>query len=157
MSEIKITSRKATTLDIVDEDGKKIGKVSFNPKDIKAYNAFMKIYGCVSALLKKHEGIGAVEEIPEGKLGGVAEYQAASAGLEKIADFTDEAVAQFEKIYAQIDEIFGAGTSKLISQDSYDVEVLFEFLDGITPYFKNAQGERVSKYLDKQQTESDVM
>lgn len=157
MSEIKITSRKVTTLDIVDEDGKKIGKVSFNPKDIKTYNAFMKIYGCVSALLKKHEGIGAVEEIPEGKLGGVAEYQAASAGLEKIADFTDEAVVQFEKIYAQIDEIFGAGTSKLISQDSYDVEVLFEFLDGITPYFKNAQGERVGKYLDKKQAESDVM
>lgn len=157
MSEIKITSRKLTTLDIVDENDKKIGKVSFNPKDIKTYNAFMKIYDCVSTLLKKHEEIGEVEEIPEGKLGGMAEYQAASEGLAKIADFTNEAVTQFEKVYAQIDEIFGVGTSELISHGSYDVEVLFEFLDGITPYFKSAQGERVKKYLGDKKAGSDVM
>lgn len=157
MPEIQITTRNIT-LDIKDQDDNVIGKISFNPKSIKVSNAFSRIYQEVQAIVDKHKAVGEIKDIPTGKLDNPTDYQVAGDTIEKVINFTDEAMAEIDKIGNHLDEIFGNGTYKLIMQDNYDVEALFEFLSEVTPYFKEAQKARVGKYLeDKAKGESDVM
>lgn len=157
MPAIQITN-KNINLDITDQNDNVLGQVSFNPKSIKVSNAFSRIYQEVAKLIETHKAVGKIEEVPTGKLDTPEAYRKAGDTLEKVISFTDEAMSELDKIGAHLDEIFGTGTYALVLQGSYDVEALFEFLEGVTPYFRKAQAERVGKYLDdKNSDESDVM
>lgn len=46
----------------------------------------------------------------------------------------------------QIDEVFGEGTSQAAFGDAYNIEMIQQFFEGITPYIEKARAEKIKKY-----------
>lgn len=74
---------------------------------------------------------------------------------EKMNALTDNAKKlELEKeaclyIREKIDYLFGEGTSQIVFQDEMDVDLFWQFFDGLTPYIKSAVDQRVKKYTPK--------
>ena len=52
-------------------------------------------------------------------------------------------------IREKIDYLFGEGTSQIVFQDEMDVDLFWQFFDGLAPYIKTAIDQRVKKYTPK--------
>lgn len=152
---IKLKS-KNVSVDVENENGEVIGKVTFNPEDIGTYNALMEIGDEIYKIDDKYKGVGELKDIPEGNLTEKKDFDEVRTTLNKVIEFTSYTVERVEAIAKKIDKAFGEGTSQLILQGGHDIEGLQAFLEGITPYFKNAHDKRVNKYL-KDDKEGDVM
>ncbi len=152
---IKIKSKKVS-VDVENEKGEVIGKITFNPEDIGTYNALMEIGDEIYKIDDKYKGVGELKGIPEGELTEKKDFDEVRTTLNKVIDFTSYTVERVEKIAEKIDKVFGEGTSQLILQGGHDIEGLEAFLKGITPYFKDAHDKRVNKYVEDKD-EGDVM
>lgn len=152
---IKLKS-KNVSVNVENENGEVIGKISFNPDDIGTYNAVMAIGSEIGKIDDKYKGVGDIADIPQEKLTEIKDFDEVRGTINRVLDFTSYTVERIDEIAKQIDKAFGEGTSKLILQGSHDVEALQAFLEGITPYFKSAHNKRVNKYL-KDDNEGDVM
>lgn len=153
MPAIKIASKKKITLDIVDENNKTRGQVSFDPSDIKVYNAFAEIATAVMKIDDEYAKTRKSLDIPEGKLGSVDEYKQTRDKLVQLNKFTNQTVEQVQNIAKQLDDVFGPGSSDLILQGSYDVELIAEFIQGVMPYFEDAKRGRIEKYINSEDAE----
>ena len=49
-------------------------------------------------------------------------------------------------LFEKIDDLFGAGTSKIVFEDHRNLEMIPQFFDGMVPYIKKARTERIEKY-----------
>jgi len=154
MSAIKLKS-KVKTIDLTNENDENIGKITFNPEDIGAYNELLSIGDIITKISENYDSVKEISNIPEGKLESLEKYKDAQNNFDQIGKFTSFVVEQVEKISEKINRIFGNGTSELIFQGGHDLELLSNFIEAVIPYFKSAKKERVNKYLDK--TEGDVM
>lgn len=152
---IKLKS-KNVSVDVENENGEVIGKISFNPDDVGTYNAVMAIGAEVGKIDDKYKGVGDIADIPEEKLSEVKDFEAVRSTINRVLDFTSYTVERVDEIAKQIDSAFGKGTSELILQGGHDIEALQAFLEGITPYFREVHDKRVGKYL-KDDTEGDIM
>ena len=152
---IKLKS-KNVSVDVENENGEVIGKISFNPEDVGTYNAVMAIGAEIGKIDDKYKGVGDIADIPEEKLTEAKDFNEVRGTINRVLDFTSFMVERVDEIAKQIDGAFGEGTSKLILQGGHDLEALRAFLEGITPYFKGAHEKRVNKYL-KDDNEGDVM
>lgn len=152
---IKLKS-KNVSVDVEDEKGEVIGKVTFNPDDIGTYNAIMAIGDEIYKIDDKYKGVGEIKDIPTGELTEPKDFDEVRTTLNKVIDFTSYTVEHVDKIAKEIDKVFGEGTSELIMQGGHDIENLQAFLEGITPYFKDAHDKRINKYVEDEK-EGDVM
>lgn len=152
---IKLKS-KSVSVDVENEKGEVIGKVSFNPEDLGTYNAVMAIGAEIGKIDDKYKDVSDITDIPEEELSNIKDFKDVRNTINTVIDFTSFLVERVDAIAQQIDSAFGAGTSSLILQGGHDIEALQAFLEGITPYFKSAREKRVGKYL-KDTSESDVM
>lgn len=148
MPAIKIASKNKITLDVEDENGKVRGQISFDPKDLKAYNAFTEIGAAVTKIYDDYQSAKSDIDISEGKLESLDEYKSTRDKINRLNKFTNSIVEQVGKIAGQIDSVFGNGTSELVLQGSYDVELLAEFIQVVMPYFEKAKEKRLEKYID---------
>lgn len=115
--------------------------VAFDPTSIEFVEKF---YGLVGAFEKKEQ-----------------EYKERSAELDKDASVdaygipvnAPERIALLretcEFTRAQIDHVFGAGTSKAAFGDALSLEVFPQFFEGITPFVQKARQGKTDKYLGK--------
>ncbi len=130
----------------VDCDGVK-DEISFNPNDV----VFMEnIYRLMGELQKKKE-----------------EYAEAEERLNANKDTDENGIPVNTKerlslildicsyIKGQIDEIFGAGTSKKLFGSANTLDMFEQFFDGITPYIQSARESKLSQY--KNNTPRNVM
>lgn len=154
MSAIKLKS-KVKTIDLENDSGEIIGKISFNPEDIGAYNELLAIGEIITKISEKYDSTKVQNDIPEGKFESVEQYKVAQNTFSQIGEFTNFVVKQVDLISEKLDKIFGKNTSELIFQGGHDLEQLSDFIEAVIPYFKNAKNKRVNKYLDR--TEGDVM
>jgi len=49
-------------------------------------------------------------------------------------------------LFEKIDELFGAGTSKIVFEDNRNLEMVPQFFDGMKPFILKARAEKVKKY-----------
>ena len=152
---IKLKSKKVS-VDVENEKGEVIGKIAFNPEDIGTYNALMKIGEMVYKIDDKYKEVKDIEDIPEEELKEVKDFEKVRGTVERVLSFAEFTVKRIDEIAEEIDKVFGKGTSELILQGGHDIEALEAFLEGITPYFKDAHDGRINKYLDDKD-EGDVM
>lgn len=155
MSAIKIKS-KNKTLDLENDNGDIIGKITFNPEDIGAYNELLAIGDIIAKISNKYDSIEEIQDIPQGKLDSAEQYKDTQNTFSLIGNFTDYVVKQIDIISDKLNKIFGKDTSELIFQGSHDLELLSDFIEAVIPYFKSAKKERTDKYLDMS-AEGDVM
>jgi hypothetical protein len=146
MSDSFIRQRKSNTvsIDIKESDGTILKTVTFNPGDVRSQKIFAEITRkavVVDKMMKETENMEAVEE--------TGLFDGATI---KNADLVIHLVDALENVFADLDKVFGAGTTDLVTQgviDAESIEDLKGFLDVVQPYFKKSveeQGEKMSKY-----------
>ena len=63
----------------------------------------------------------------------------------------------FDFIAKKTDEVFGEGTVEKITEGDKDLDLLVQFFEGITPYFKKYNNDKMSKYTKGNKTKNGVM
>lgn len=130
MSELHI-STGAVRLDII-RDGENVGVFRFNPKDIAEAQRYSEVVTEMEA--KRVEYLQKAREID------------AENDVKKKIDFL---VGFVQDMRADIDKIYGEGTSDLAFGDTLDIDMFFDFIEGLAPYYKKASSERTAKYKKK--------
>lgn len=128
---------KLSEVEIV-RDGKVVGNIKFNAYDIKKRQAFYNLYNKLSSTQAE-------------MLSGDFDDLGVPVAL---AQVTKQAEELYDNLASAMDEIFGAGSMALLTDDNNDPVVLLQFLAFAATEFKHATGIKIEKYLAP---ESDVM
>lgn len=121
----------------VDCDGVK-DEISFNPNDV----IFMEnIYRLMSELEKKKKAYEETEQKLNANT-GIDENGIPVNMKERLSLISDICFY----IKGQIDEVFGAGTSKKLFGNANTLDMFEQFFDGITPYIQSARESKLSQY-----------
>jgi len=120
----------------VNDDENRV--IRFNPNDI----AFAeKFYSLISDFEEKEQDYDKrAKELDENK--ELDKYGIPKNTKEKL-EFTREVCGYIKE---QIDNVFGAGTSKAAFGDACEIEMFEQFFNGITPFVNKARTEKVKKY-----------
>lgn len=125
----------------ITRDGENVGELVFNPEDVVFAEKFYRLYGELQNQF--------------------TQYQLRARGLESntAKDENDLPVNLGERIalakescefaYAQIDILFGVGTSAMVFGDTFLVTTIEQFLRGVQPYIQTARVEKIQKYTNK--------
>lgn len=97
MSAIKLKS-KVKTIDLTNENDENIGKITFNPEDIGAYNELLSIGDIITKISENYDSVKEISNIPEGKLESLEKYKDAQNNFDQIGKFTSFVVEQVDKI-----------------------------------------------------------
>jgi len=129
---------------ILDENGKQIGEIKFNPEDTATYTMLINI---MEELVAGHKKINEIEikDIDQ-KLETIEDFEKASDVFAKIKLATQTTDDMIDNITKELDGIFGVGTCDLFMQGSRDAELVLPLLNGVLPFFKNARKEKTQKY-----------
>ncbi len=122
----------------VEDDPNRV--ISFNPADVGFVERF---YGLINRLEEKEKEYQAriqqVDETAKDEHGLPANF---GEQLQIIKDICSD-------LRAEIDEVFGAGTSQAAFGEINTLGMFEEFFMGITPYIQQARGEKLQKHLGK--------
>lgn len=130
MSQLQI-STGAVKLDII-RDGENVGVFKFNPRDIGEAQRYGKVVAEMES--KKVDYLKTAVELDE------------SDDVGSKIDFLAEYVGDLRK---DIDKIYGEGTSQLVFGNALNIDMFFDFLSSLAPYYKQASSERTAKYKNK--------
>ncbi len=121
---------------LINKDPERV--VSFNPLDIlfaKKFYALMDQFHIKDVEYKKR--IKELEAIE-----GEDEYGLPENMPETFELFTE----MVDYLHEQIDDLFGAGTSKTVFEHHKNFEMIQQFFEGLMPYIKKARADKIKKY-----------
>lgn len=132
---LKITGRMLRIA--VNDDPDRV--ISFDPADAMFAERFYSIYREFDG--KRAELERRSVELDEGSTqldenGIPTNVSEGLAFIREICDFMRN----------RIDYVFGAGTSQKAFGDSYNIESIVQFFDGMTPFVQKARSEKLLKY-----------
>ncbi len=149
-----IVQNKNIEENIEDKDGNILGKISYNPDDVKAYRALVDIVSMIDDLSKNTKNLKKLEVLGDAKINELIDFEKYSSLFKECQKDFHDIDDGVEVIKKHIDEIFGEGTSKIMMGDGCDVSLLMPLLDEVMPKFKEKRESKVSEYLED---ESQVM
>lgn len=112
--------------------------ISFNPKDVALFESFYAMYRDMLRAAEEYDA--RAREIDA--VTGVDDLGLPINAPEKMA-FMRESV---EYWHAQIDALFGEGTSETVFQGALDMDAVMQFLEGLTQFFQEVRMEKTQKY-----------
>lgn len=143
---------------IVDEFGKVLGYISYNPEDTSTYTKLTNILDNLVKISDEMKSLKDIKEIPSDGLKNIEDFEEYREDFNRMNCSLNKCDEKIEKIKENIDLIFGKGTSEIIMEGSNDVDMLVPLIEEVLPKFKNARENKVNKYLSNQQIEQlDVM
>lgn len=140
--------------DILDENGKKLGELKFNPNDSRIMKTLSELVRDFSKRIKELDKLEKFEEIGKENLKSVEDFERVGKSFETIDKALDIEVEAVDKMISSLSEIFGKETIELFTQGTKDAECLIPIIDFIEPYIKQTRQSKVKKYIDNQ---NDVM
>lgn len=140
--------------DILDENGKKLGELKFNPNDSRIMKTLSELVRDFSKRIKELDKLEKFEEIGKENLKSVEDFERVGKSFETIDKALDIEVEAVDKMINSLSEIFGKETIELFTQGTKDAECLIPIIDFIEPYIKQTRQSKVKKYIDNQ---NDVM
>lgn len=153
-----VVKSKKIKEDIVDENGKLITTISYNPEDTKSYTKFSdileKIYKIQDKIKEKTPNI---KELPNRELSieELDEYRKSFENLNEVLHYQENLS---EEIFKDFDFIFGEGTCEKIMEGSNDIMLLLPIIEAVSQNFNKSRNKKVNKYLQKENIETlDVM
>lgn len=151
-----VVKSKKIKEDIIDENGKILGTISYNPEDTKTYTKLTEIMKDLYAMNDEIKKVQNLKQLTSENLNkeNIEKYRDDINEMNEALNLCDEKI---ENIKQAIDDIFGQGTSKLIMEDSGDIDMLMPLLEEVMPKFKKARKDKTSKYLDQKVEQLDVM
>lgn len=142
--------------DIVDENGKKLGEIKFNPNDSRIMNKLVKIVNDLEESLKKLKSMGDIPKIPKKNLETIEEFEQLSDSFKLIGQGFDIEEKAVDGVLDNLAEVFGEETIQIFTCGTKDVLSVMPLIEYIMPYVKEARTKKVNKYLNKK-ANNDVM
>lgn len=136
--------------DITDENDEIIGKVSFDPKDARAYKAFLSLIKLIEDYQRKDKKIGDIENLPKEEIKSIEDIEIYKDSFDKLENKIDNYLELETEIKKITDEVFG-NVSETFSKVSNSIEPYIELVQWATPYFKKERSEKVNTYLSKKE------
>lgn len=140
--------------DILDENGKKLGELKFNPNDSRIMKTLSELVRDFSKRIKELDKLEKFEELGKEDLKSVEDFERVGKSFETIDKALDIEVEAVDKMINSLSEIFGKETIELFTQGTKDAECLIPIIDFIEPYIKQTRQNKVKKYIDNK---NDVM
>ncbi len=115
--------------------------IAFNPNDAIFAEKFYKMLGTLQSRFTEYRKQAEVVESKQ------------EADANGIPLNTGERIELMKEIClfarGQIDELFGAGTSQKVFEDTLSIESIIQFFDGVKPFVQSARADKVAKYTNK--------
>ena len=148
-----IVKNKFIVEDIVDENGMKIGELRFNPSDNRIMNKLVQIVTDATSSMKKIKNIGNVSDLSDKKLETIEDFENVQSDIEKICKGIDIESELIDRIFANLNEVFGKETIEIFTGGTQDIDLLMPLLEFVMPYVKEARQKNVNKYIKKNKLE----
>lgn len=135
--------------DIIDENGKKLGEIKFNPNDSRIMNKLTKIVNDLSDSLGKIKSMGEIPKIPKQNLETIEDFEEVSGifkTIEKGFEIEEEAI---DSVLNNLTDIFGKDTIDIFTGGTKDVLSVMPLIEYVLPYVKKARETKINKYLNK--------
>ena len=137
--------------EIVDENGKVLGKIEYDPSDTKAYNELLNI---INETLEIKNKITEVPNIDDKSINTIEDLEKNRDIFNKILEVSNYSSDKIKNITERLDSIFGVGVCDIFLQGTQNLNYLEPLINGVLPNFKEARQGKIDKYLSD---ESDVM
>lgn len=134
--------------DIVDENGKKLGELKFNPNDSRIMKNLSTVVNEFNNAIKELNKLGNIEKLSLENLNTLEDFEKASSMFEKIDKSYDIEVKAVDGLINKLSEIFGKETIEIFTNGTKDAECLLPIIEFIEPYVKKAREGKVNKYLN---------
>ncbi|MDD4390588.1 MAG: hypothetical protein PHW03_07280 [Eubacteriales bacterium] len=127
----------------VERDGEKVGVIQFDPQDVnfieRFYDLIEKLEAKETEILEKEKELDADDSVDAY---GIPKNMRARIALVKD-------LCTFMK--AQVDDVFGEGTSDIAFGGANNPAMFEQFFDEITPLIQTARTEKMEAYMNRAQ------
>lgn len=113
----------------VERDGEKAGVIAFNPTDVGFVERYYQLYSTCSERMEQYQQTAS--ELAEN------DYDGQFRLMHRIV----------EEMEAEIDKVFGTGTSAAAFGEEQNLDMFLSFFDAVLPYIQKARESSVSRYL----------
>lgn len=148
-----IVKNKFVVEDIIDEKGMKIGELKFNPSDSRIMNKLSLIITDATSSMNKIKNIGNVADLSNKKLETIEDFENVQSDIEKICKGIDIESELIDRIFANLNEVFGKETIEIFTGGTQDIDLLIPLLEFVMPYVKEARQKGVNKYIKNNKLE----
>jgi hypothetical protein len=148
-----IVKNKFVVEDIIDEKGMKIGELKFNPSDSRIMNKLSQIITDATSSMNKIKNIGNVADLSNKKLETIEDFENVQSDIEKICKGIDIESELIDRIFANLNEVFGKETIEIFTGGTQDIDLLIPLLEFVMPYVKEARQKGVNKYIKNNKLE----
>lgn len=132
--------------DLIDENGKKIGELKFNPNDTRIVNKLMKCLEIAEKGLKEVDSMGEVVDLSNKKINSVEDAKNVAEDIAKINKALSIEDSVFDNLINELEEIFGKETINIFTQGTKDIETIVPILEFVMPYVRKARKTLTDKY-----------
>ena len=158
--ELKIKN-KLVKEPIIDIDtGTTLGYITFNPGDAQIMKNLTEIIEKIASAIGtlKNSGEISSQEIEqlEGKIENVEDFENVSNILNKIGNKIKIESDTVIEVIDSLKKVFGTETINIITQNTYDIEMILPLIEFITPYVKEHREKSMAKYINDD-SKSNVM
>lgn len=148
-----IVKNKFVVEDIIDEKGMKIGELKFNPNDSRIMYKLSQIITDATNSMNKIKNIGNVADLSNKKLETIEDFENVQSDIEKICKGINIETDLIDRIFANLNEVFGKETIEIFTGGTQDIELLMPLLEFVMPYVKEARQKNVNKYIKSNKLE----
>lgn len=148
-----IVKNKFVVEDIIDEKGMKIGELKFNPSDSRIMYKLSQIITDATNSMNKIKTIGNVEDLSNKKLETIEDFENVQSDIEKICKGINIETDLIDRIFANLNEVFGKETIEIFTGGTQDIELLMPLLEFVMPYVGEARQKNVNKYIKSNKLE----
>ena len=148
-----IVKNKFVVEDIIDEKGMKIGELKFNPSDSRIMYKLSQIITDATNSMNKIKTIGNVADLSNKRLETIEDFENIQSDIEKICKGINIETDLIDRIFANLNEVFGKETIEIFTGGTQDIELLMPLLEFVMPYVKEARQKNVNKYIKSNKLE----
>jgi hypothetical protein len=148
-----IVKNKFVVEDIIDEKGMKIGELKFNPSDSRIMYKLSQIITDATNSMNKIKTIGNVADLSNKRIETIEDFENVQSDIEKICKGINIETDLIDRIFANLNEVFGKETIEIFTGGTQDIELLMPLLEFVMPYVKEARQKNVNKYIKSNKLE----
>ena len=148
-----IVKNKFVVEDIIDEKGMKIGELKFNPSDSRIMYKLSQIITDATNSMNKIKTIGNVADLSNKRIETIEDFENVQSDIEKICKGINIETDLIDRIFANLNEVFGKETIEIFTGGTQDIELLMPLLEFVMPYVKEARKKNVNKYIKSNKLE----
>lgn len=141
--------------ELLDENGNKLGELTFNPNDTRIVNKMSKIIDELGDALTSLKKLGEFPKIPETAIENIEDFEKIASDLKKVNTGINVEMDAVSNVINDLIDVFGEKTVNIFTEGTMDLLSVLPLIEFVAPHVQKARGEKVNKYLNK--NNDDVM